>query len=177
MKILKINLTFLKITCLFLTIGLMTACQDEKLEITEPTLELDELGSGLVLPFGFDTEDESKVAEYLYNLSDEAIDELKENARVVNYLADQKVLGDVNKDIEEGQLYTDLDLTLYLSKKQMDELAVYTPVERAVTRGCTITHYTCNAQYDHWYICSWSYYSPHCNCRVTSYWLWCDANR
>lgn len=131
MKVSK-NANIIKYSHIFilLTIYILTGCADkdtpskmEEVEIETVDAEKASPNQIVLLPKGF--ENEPDINEKMTTLTEEDIMNYTENYRVFSYLESIKKAAQIYETLEHGQLYTDTDMSGFLSQKQLDELKLH----------------------------------------------------
>jgi len=75
-----------------------------------------------ILPVGFDINSGEEVETYFSELNKQQTYELEEHTRIGFFLEEIGLREQVEEDMQIGDLYTDVNLSLYLSKDQLESL-------------------------------------------------------
>jgi len=122
MNILKLkSILFSLIAITTLTVFLSSCQQKEILETTQKDATKQE--EVLILPKGYDKNlSEEEIVEYFSNLTTNEYNKLVENNRIVSFLFSIDKLNEIDKELIYGQLFTDIDLSAYLTIGEMQNL-------------------------------------------------------
>jgi len=112
------------LTALFVFSVFVISCQQEV--ITEDLIEStsDNLAKvdTYVLPKGFEDQSSGEIISYVNDLSDSELEKLAENYRIKTFLDTEGLYETIYDELEDGQLFMDIDLSKQLTPEQLQHL-------------------------------------------------------
>ena len=133
---------FIPALVLLLVMTLMVSCsQDKAIESIEDSTN-SAVAKELILPLGYAQKDQEEIQAYMESLDEEAFGALMEHTRIAYFLEEIGIREKVEKTMEEGDLYSGLDLTTILTDAQLKSMKMFTTDQyRPSTRPCGQWHY------------------------------------
>jgi len=120
MKNLKIKLGLFSLLAILAVSVCMTSCEQKEVldEVLDETIEQ----QVLILPKGYDTMNEEEMKDYFGTLTIEDSKKLVENNRIASFLFTINKLKLVDNELTYGQSFVEVNLSLYLSKQEIQQL-------------------------------------------------------
>jgi len=126
------------------------------------------------MPIGYDQWTQEEFEDFVDNLTPEMESELIKSHHVKSYLKDINKYDDVLKDMVKGNLFSEVELSKYLTEKQIKDMSSFKFIEteNSTTTMCHNTMVSCrpagtactsNTRYiQKWWNCRWCYYYEIC---------------
>ncbi len=149
MKKLKIKLRFFSLLVILTVSVFLTSCEQDLISANEQ-FSTDIVEGRYLLPKGLELE-ANELEVFLENATKSDLDNMAESANIAHYLIEIGKFREVYNSIDDNQLYTDIDLSLYLNNKELKEFAAFSYRESIESR--------------YWVQCYWS----NCTSTISSF--------
>lgn len=158
----------------YLVSDLLTSNDISTMEVTNAITASSSTSSYVEMPIGHDQWTKEEFEDFIDNLVPEMESKLIKSHHVKSYLLEINKYDDVLKDMRKGSLFSEVELSKYLTNKQILDMSnfKYVESEEFASAGCHDSMVSCRSAgtactsslryIQKWWNCRWCYYYEVC---------------